>query len=89
MSGTNFEAQLKKRPGRPYNPGMGETGSKVRARRNELGLTLEEVADKVGISAAALSQFELGKTHTLKLPTAIGLAKVLGMEIEHLQAVPS
>lgn len=42
-------------PRNPHDPGYGH---KVRARRRALGLSLEALAAKVGVSASALSRFE-------------------------------
>lgn len=85
----NFVAYLKKRQGRPYAKAMGETGTFVRARRLELGLTLEDVAGAVGVSPQAISLIELGKTHNLKAFTAVRLAKALKVDIEALLSVPA
>lgn len=38
-----------------------ETGARIRARREELGYTLHEVAGYTGYSVAFLSMLELGK----------------------------
>jgi len=42
----------------PADPDFPCVGARVRRRRRELGLSLEEVADAVGVSAATLSRFE-------------------------------
>jgi len=60
---------------------MGDFGSMIRYRRTQLGLTLEDVARKVGITPGALSHIESGR----RLPqpqNAAAIAGVLGIEPE-------
>lgn len=44
------------------NPGMKQVGTKIRSERKRLGLTLEELAGRVGVSALTLQRIETGKT---------------------------
>lgn len=41
---------------------MNTIGENIRKKREEKGLTQKELADKVGITFAAISQIESGKT---------------------------
>jgi len=55
----------------------------IRARRKELGLTLEDVADKVGVTAGALSHIESGR----RLPdprNAVSIAQALQLDPDDL-----
>jgi transcriptional regulator with XRE-family HTH domain len=59
-------------------------GDKIRALRNQLDLSLREVASKIGVSAAFLSDVELGR----RFPSddkLVLLAKELGVDSEELQ----
>jgi transcriptional regulator with XRE-family HTH domain len=58
----------------------------IRARRKELGLTLEEVAEIVGVTAGALSHIESGR----RLPdprNAVAIAQALQMDPDQLLAL--
>jgi transcriptional regulator with XRE-family HTH domain len=58
----------------------------IRARRKELGLTLEEVAEVVGVTAGALSHIESGR----RLPdprNAVAIAQALQIEPDELLAL--
>jgi len=58
----------------------------IRARRKELGLTLEEVAAQVGVTAGALSHIESGR----RLPdprNAVAIAQALEMDPDQLLAL--
>src|ERR1700757_3330951 len=56
--------------------------SAVRARRRRLGLTLQELADKSGLSAPFLSQVERGQT-TPSITSLIAIAQALGVDIHY------
>jgi DNA-binding XRE family transcriptional regulator len=55
----------------------------LRAWREYLGLTQAEVADKVGITQAALSQMESGESK-LRKATRVKLATAMGLNPEQL-----
>jgi len=57
--------------------------SRIRAWREYLGFTQSEVAAKMGITQAALSQIEAIDSHPRK-HTLNKMAKVLGVEIDQL-----
>ena len=56
----------------------------VRAWREYLGLTQKEVAEKIGITQAALSQMESGEKR-LRKATLAKLAKALGLGVEQVR----
>ena len=56
----------------------------VRAWREYLGLTQKDVADKMGITQAALSQMESGEKKLRKV-TLEKLARALGIEVEQVR----
>lgn len=58
--------------------------SAIRAWREYLGLTQKEVADKMGVSQAALSQMESGEKK-LRKATLEKLAKAMGLSVEQLR----
>jgi len=65
---------------------LGELGERVRARRHELGATLDDVAERAGVSRSMVSDIERGA----KVPTIIvldRLAAALGTTIAHLLEV--
>src|SRR3984957_4230361 len=56
--------------------------SAVRARRKRLGLTLQELADKSGLSAPFLSQVERSQT-TPSITSLIAIAQALQVDIHY------
>lgn len=59
----------------------------LRARREELRLTLLEVALDVGISKGHLSGIESGRYRDIRLATAARLAKALNLDLQQLADV--
>ena len=51
----------------------------LRAKRIELGLTIYEVADAVGVRAATVSRWESGDIENMRRDKIEALAKVLGI----------
>lgn len=49
----------------------------IRARRKELGLTLKQVADKLGVSESLISRYESNDVKNMGIDKLIPLAKVL------------
>lgn len=58
-----------------------EFGRLIRARRRELGLSQEAVADVVGVNRRVLGQLEAGKA-TVHLHIALDVARALGLDID-------
>ena len=54
-----------------------EIGDRIRKRREELGLTLEEVAGKLLVNRSTVMRYETGKTQRIPLSTIEKLAGVL------------
>jgi predicted transcriptional regulator/DNA-binding XRE family transcriptional regulator len=65
-------------------------GKRIRHRRKALHLTLDQVADQVGLSASAVSLIETGKREA-KVSTLLALAGALRCEVSELlsEAAPS
>ena len=58
-------------------------GENLRAARMAKGMTQAVLAEKVGISSAAIAQYELG-TKSPSVVTAERIASALGLKIEKL-----
>jgi len=58
-----------------------ELGSALRARRQELSLSQEEVAGVVGVHRRVIGELERGKG-TVQLQIAMDAARVLGLDVE-------
>jgi len=52
-------------------------GQKIRNRREELGLTLDEVSRKIGVAESTMHRYETGEIRSLKYETLVKLAEVL------------
>jgi transcriptional regulator with XRE-family HTH domain len=63
-------------------------GRKVRARREELGLTQLELASKAGTTRSSISNLEIG-TQRMPLEQLIGLARHLTVDYRVLLPTPS
>jgi transcriptional regulator with XRE-family HTH domain len=63
-------------------------GSLLRARRRELGLTLQELAERAELSAAFLSQAENGKA-TPSIVSLINIAKALETNVNYFITPPT
>lgn len=51
----------------------------LKVRRKELGLTLKEVADRVGVSEATVSRWESGDIKNMRRDRVAALARVLDL----------
>ena len=69
------------------DPRMSRLGPKLRATRRELGLTLEAVADRAGVTKGFLSLVERGRT-TISVPTLLRVCATLGISIGALFDYP-
>lgn len=56
-----------------------ELGLRLASRRNELQLTLRDVAEKVGIASSTVLRYEQGNVLKIKLPVIEAISKVLGI----------
>ena len=58
-------------------------GERVASRRLRLGLTQQDIADKMGLSRSVIANFETGRSRML-LHDAVMLATVLGRRVSWL-----
>ena len=65
-------------------PKTGEMKSIIRQRRFELGLTLEEVAQRVGVNNSTVQRWETGKIENLGRDKIAALAAALQVSPEYL-----
>lgn len=65
-------------------PAMGDLGKYIRSRRQELGLTLRQVAERSGLSYQLISQIELGTKPNPTFNTVKALARALEIEPSQL-----
>lgn len=56
-----------------------EMGRKMRDKRKELKLTLDDVADNVKVAKSTIQRYEAGKIATPKIPVVREIAKSLGV----------
>jgi transcriptional regulator with XRE-family HTH domain len=63
---------------------MDEIGARIRQMREALGLTQSELAQRAGVTAAAVSQWENRQTKGLKGSSLIRAAEALGVEVKDL-----
>ena len=52
-------------------------GERIYQRRKELGLTLQEIADKIGVTKSTIQRYETGKISTPKLPVIESIARAI------------
>lgn len=72
-------------PGQEY--ASASLGEKLRARRRELKLTLQDVAGQAGLTAGFISQIERDIT-TPSLSSLVSVAQVLGVPVRHFMSQP-
>lgn len=59
-------------------------GQRIKARREQLGLTLDDVAQRIGVTKGTVSRYENGVIARLKVPVLESIARVLDMEPKEL-----
>jgi transcriptional regulator with XRE-family HTH domain len=84
---------LPERSTRAARPLGNEVGQQLRARREERGLSLRELARRIDISPSALSQIETGKSRP-SVSTLYAIASEIGLSLDELlggiaRSVPS
>ena len=62
------------------------TGEIIKARRNELKLSQQQLADRVGVNIGTISRYESGKIETVSHERLQQLAKALDCTIDYLHA---
>lgn len=61
-------------------------GELIKARREQAGLSLQDVGDAVGVSKAHIWEIEQGRTINIGLLLAIRLSLALGIPVNSLAA---
>lgn len=61
-------------------------GDLIRGRREEAGLSLQQLGDAVGLSKGYLSEIEHGSTVNIGLMAAVRLSIALGVPVNSLAA---
>lgn len=62
-------------------------GERIKKRRDELNLTLEDVGRAVGVNRSTVKRYESGQTHRIPFETMERLAVVLKTTPEYLQGL--
>lgn len=55
-------------------------GNRIRSRREELGLTMDDVAAEIGLNKSTIQRYESGSIRTIKLPVIEAIARVLDVD---------
>ncbi len=69
--------------GRAARPDYPQIGEELRRRRHELGLSLRELADQLGVSASLISQIERGRANP-SVSTLYALVGALAISLDDL-----
>lgn len=65
-----------------------EIGSRIKTRREELNLTLKDVADRIGVASSTILRYENGTIQRIKLPVIEAIAKALDVSPTWLYGKP-
>lgn len=57
--------------------GNSVVGERVRIRRKQKGLTLDDIANEIGVAKSTIQRYETGSIERLKLPVIEAIARVL------------
>lgn len=57
-----------------------QIGARIRQRREELGLTLEELGDQLSLNKSTIMRYESGEVQKIKLPILQSLAQALDVD---------
>lgn len=60
------------------------TGERIKARRKELGLTADAVAEQIGISRSTMFRYEKGEIEKLPINNLVPIARVLCTTVGYL-----
>jgi transcriptional regulator with XRE-family HTH domain len=60
-------------------PKTSTSGIRLRQRREELGLSVTELAERAGVTAWSLRQIEYGQTKSIAMPSGLVIANALGV----------
>lgn len=61
-----------------------QVGARIKSRREELGLTLKDVAVRIGVAGSTVMRYEAGTIGKPKLPVLEAIAGVLGVNAKWL-----
>lgn len=61
-----------------------EIGKRIKSRREQLGLTLEDISRQVGVAKSTIQRYETGKIETPKQPVLLSVANVLQVSLDWL-----
>ena len=61
-----------------------EIGDRIHARRKELGLTLQDIADRVHVARSTIQRYEAGTISQMKIPVLAAIAQALSVNPEWL-----
>ena len=56
-----------------------EIGGRIEQRRNELGMTMVELADRIGVNKSTIQRYEKGRVEKIKLPVIESIALALSV----------
>lgn len=54
-----------------------EIGARIKSKRTELGLTLDDIAGEIGVAKSTIQRYEKGTIDKLKLPVLEAIARAL------------
>ena len=54
-----------------------EIGTRIKEEREKLGLTLQDIAESIGVARSTIQRYENGNINNIKLPVIAAIAKVL------------
>lgn len=55
-------------------------GSRIETRRKELGLTLDDIAQEIGVARSTVQRYEKGTIEKIKLPVIEAIARILSVD---------
>lgn len=61
-----------------------ELGKRISQLRKKKGLSMQEVADRVGVASSTIQRYETGKVNKIKLPVVESIAKALNTTAAYL-----
>lgn len=64
-----------------------EIRQRIKQRRTELGLTLQEVADRVGVQNSTIHRYEAGEIEKIKIPVVKSIANALNVSSSWLLGI--
>jgi transcriptional regulator with XRE-family HTH domain len=61
-----------------------EVGARIAARRSELGLTMEQLSETVGVAKSTIQRYERGSIVRMKVPVITAIAMALSINPAYL-----